>query len=151
MKINIKKTDTRAILPTRGSAGAAGVDLYALVDEDDIFIQGEIVIAPGGTHKFHTGIAVEIPEGYFGALYARSGLSTNSGLVLTTGTSVIDSDYRDEIIVGLRNLSQEYRKVYNGERIAQLVIQPYVVPEWNEVEKLTETERGTGGFGSTGS
>lgn len=143
MILDFKKTDDRAIVPTRGSKEAAGYDLHAVVDVG-------VVLAPGETYRFHTGIAIELPPGYFGALYARSGMADGQGLVLTTGTSVIDSDYRGEIFVGLRNLSQDYQKVYDGERIAQLVVQKYEEVEWRQVSELHDTERGTGGFGSTG-
>lgn len=149
MILDFKKTDDKAIIPTRGSKEAAGYDLHAVIDDDLIYF-GEIVIPPGGTYRFRTGIAIELPPGYFGALYARSGMADGQGLVLTTGTSVIDSDYRGEVFVGLRNLSQDYQKVYDGERIAQLVVQKYEEVEWRQVSELHETERGTGGFGSTG-
>lgn len=144
MTIKTKILDKRAKMPTRGSGGAAGHDLYALIPN------GLQIIKPHETEIIKTGIAVEIPQGYFGGLYARSGLATNSGLRLATGTSVIDSDYRGEVLVGLYNDSNDRQVVYNGDRIAQLVIQPHADAEYVAVGKLSETDRGKGGFGSTG-
>jgi dUTP pyrophosphatase len=150
MVIKFKKTDSRAEMPTRGSREAAGYDLYALPEEyAEMLTDDFVVIAPGGKHCFDTGIAMEIPVGYYGALHGRSGMA-NRGLRLTTGTSVIDSDYRDSVKVVLYNDSQDYQKVYFGDRIAQIVIQKHEVVNWQESETLAESERGTGGFGSTG-
>lgn len=153
MKLKVKKLDDRAKLPTRGSSSAAGWDLYALEDAD---------IDGGCMMKMRTGIAVEIPEGYFGAIYARSSLATKKKLRPANCVGVIDSDYRGELIVALHNDSVFAQAndvsiylvrthIAAGERIAQLVIQKYEEIEIEEVDELSETERGEGGFGSTGS
>ena len=144
MKVKIKKLSENATLPSRGSEYAAGYDLYA--DE-------AITVPSHKTVKVHTGIAMAIPEGYFGAIYARSGLATKQGLRPANCVAVIDADYRGEILVPLHNdgIDTSYAKVINkGERIAQIVIQPYLAVEWDEVGELPETGRGEGGFGSTG-
>lgn len=141
--IKVKKLDSRAVIPTRGSVDAAGADLYALTDSD-------IVINPGETVLVHTGIALEIPSGWVGLVYARSGLSTKMGLAPANKVGVIDADYRGELMVSLYNQSGEVRTVPNGERIAQLVIAPYIPAVFEEVEELSDTVRGEGGFGSTG-
>ncbi len=141
MKIAVKKLQENAILPTYGSAYSAGADLYALE---------ETVIAPGQTVLAHTGLAMEIPEGYGGFLYARSGLATKQGLAPANKVGVIDADYRGEIMVALFNHSQVSRTVAAGERIAQLVIAPFLKAEFTEEKELSDTVRGTGGFGSTG-
>ena len=108
------------------------------------------VIKPYGTMKIHTGLAMEIPRGYFGAIFARSGMATKRGLRPANCVGVIDSDYRGEIIVALRNDSDSEQVITSGERIAQIVIMPYLPIEFNEVNSLEDTERGDGGFGSTG-
>lgn len=141
MKINIKKLEPEAIIPTKGSDAAAGVDLYA---------PRALVIHPGSNGVINTGLAIEIPDGYFGAIFARSGMSTRKGLRPANCVGVIDSDYRGEIIVVLHNDTDIIRPVQEGDRIAQLVILPYEKIEFSEVEKLTNTERADGGFGSTG-
>lgn len=141
--ISVKKLEGRAVLPSYGSASAAGADLYALTD-------GEVTFRPGETKFVHTGIALEIPEGYVGLVYARSSLACKRGLAPANKVGVIDSDYRGEIMVALHNHSGEVQKVSDGERIAQLVVAPYLRAEFREADKLTETERGEGGFGSTG-
>ena len=141
--VNIKKLDPKAILPSYGSDYSAGADLYACLSEP-------VSIGPFEAYLVHTGIAMEIPEGFTGLIYARSGLATKKGLAPSNKVGVIDSDYRGEIMVSLFNHSKETRIIENGERIAQLVITPYVKAEWNEVENLNETVRGAGGFGSTG-
>jgi len=141
MEIEIKKLNDAAVLPTRGSREAAGNDLYSLEDA---------TIRPGEVHKFGVGFAAAIPPGYFGAIFSRSGMSTNRGLTVSTGVSVIDSDYRGEIFVGLRNESDIDQAVRTGDRIAQLVIIPYREIVFRAVEVLPETERGHGGFGSSG-
>lgn len=143
MKILIKKLSEKATLPTRGSEYAAGYDLYACIDED-------AVIAPGKTVKIGTGISVAVPEGYFGAIFARSGLATKQGLRPANCVGVADSDYRGEYIVALHNDSDEPRTVSNGDRIAQLVVMPFLSCEFEETDELSETQRGSGGFGSTG-
>lgn len=143
MKVNVKKVRTEARLPYRGSAFAAGYDLHACVGEP-------IVIEPGESFKFATGLAFELPNGYFGGVFARSGLSTNRGLRPANCVAVVDSDYRGEVFVPLRNDSTEPQTIYPDERIAQLVILPFLAVDFNEVDELSETERGKGGFGSTG-
>lgn len=142
--IDIKKIDEKAKIPTRGSADAAGYDLYAHLDID------ELAIPPHTTSKIGTGICVSIPIGYFGAICARSGLATKKGLRPANCLGVVDADYAGEIIVALHNDSNEYQTIENGERIAQLVVIPFLPVNFNEVDTLNETERGEGGFGSTG-
>lgn len=142
-KVNIKKLDERAQIPTYGSEYAAGCDLYALLDEDKI-------IEPNQTILIRTGIALEIPKGSAGFIYARSGLATKKGLAPANKVAVIDSDYRGEILVPIHNHSKEEQVIEHGERIAQLVVEPYYKVEFNEVEELETTVRNTGGFGSTG-
>lgn len=141
--LKFKKLDKRAITPTYGSEFSAGADLYALSD-------GEVTIKPNETVLVHTGIAVEIPENLVGLVYARSGLASKKGLAPANKVGVIDSDYRGEIMVALYNHSQEDRIVACGERIAQLVITPYLKAEYEECDELSDTVRGNGGFGSTG-
>lgn len=141
--LNIKKLDPKAQLPTYGSEYSAGADLYACTD-------GPVTIAPGDAYLFHTGLAMEIPAGYAGLVFARSGLATKKGLAPSNKVGVIDADYRGEIMVSLFNHSKEPRTVEHGERIAQLVICPFLSAQWNVVDELDETARGAGGFGSTG-
>ena len=142
-KIAVKKLRENAILPKYGSEFAAGADLYALCDED-------IVFAPNETKFVHTGLAMEIPEGYAGLVYARSGLASKRGLAPANKVGVVDSDYRGEIMVALHNHSGEEQKIASGERIAQLVVTPFLKVDFEEAETLSETVRGEGGFGSTG-
>ena len=144
MNIRVKKLSPAAQLPTRGSAQAAGYDLYACLP------QGGITIAPHTTAKVGTGLAIAVPDGYFGAIFARSGLAAKQGLRPANCVGVADSDYRGEYIVALHNDSEEERTVADGERIAQLVVMPYLSVEFDEVEELEDTARGAGGFGSTG-
>ena len=143
MKVNLKKLDPRAKIPTYGSEYSAGADLYACMDAPQ-------TLAPGETFLVHTGIAVEIPEGYVGLIYARSGLATKRGLAPANKVGVIDSDYRGELMVSLYNQSGAPQTIEHGERIAQLVIAPFLKAEYHEVGELSETVRGEGGFGSTG-
>ena len=143
MKVKIKKLTDKAIIPTYGSLGSAGGDLYSAENSP-------IIIAPNQTVLIGTGLAVEIPDGYVGLVYAGSGLATKSGLAPANKVGVIDSDYRGESKVALHNHSTEVRTVGVGERIAQMVIAPYLKVEYEEVEDLTDTTRGAGGFGSTG-
>ena len=144
MKLYVKKLDSRAILPTYGSERAAGADLYALLEGESLgILAGETVLV-------HTGIAAEIPEGYVGLVFARSGLATKRGLAPANKVGVIDSDYRGEIMVALHNHGSVPTEVLAGERVAQLVIVPYLTAEIEETDSLSETERGEGGFGSTG-
>ena len=142
-KIAVKKLDERAVLPKYGSEFAAGADLYALTD-------GEVTFLPGETKFVHTGIALEIPEGYSGLVYARSSLACKRGLAPANKVGVIDSDYRGEIMVALHNHSDKPQTIGNGERIAQLVVAPFLRAEFFQSETLGESERGAGGFGSTG-
>ena len=143
MKIQIKKLNANAIIPTRGSDRAAGYDLYACLEQD-------VIIGAGETVKIGTGLSIAVPEGYFGAIFARSGLAANEGLRPANCVGVADSDYRGEYIVALHNDSAVSRTVTPGERIAQLVVMPYLSVDFDEVDALDETERGAGGFGSTG-
>ena len=142
MKLNIKKLTEKAIVPTYGTEFSAGADLYNL--------DTPVVIEPHQTTLIHTGIAVEIPEGYCGLIFARSGLATKRGLAPANKVGVIDCDYRGEVMVALHNHTDIPQTVANGERIAQLVITPYVVADFEETDELSETVRGEGGFGSTG-
>ncbi len=144
MKVNIKKLNEKAIVPAYGSAYAAGADLYACVD-------GGVTIAPHQTAVIPTGIAIELPVGYAGFIYARSGLATKKGLAPANKVGVIDCDYRGEVKVALHNHSEAPQTVSGGERVAQLVIAPYITAEFTVAEELSETARGAGGFGSTGS
>ena len=143
MLVNIKKLNEKAKLPTYGTAYSAGCDLYACMDED-------ISINPGETKLIKTGLSMEIPENYAGLIYARSGLATKKGLAPANKVGVIDSDYRGEIMVALHNHSNEERTIQPNDRIAQLIIMPYISANFIECDELTETERGEGGFGSTG-
>lgn len=143
MKIKIKKLRENAQIPTRGSAAAAGYDLYACLDES-------VTIAPHATAMIGTGLSVAVPEGYFGAVFARSGLAAKQSLRPANCVGVCDSDYRGEYIVALHNDGEVERVIENGERIAQLVVLPYLSVEFDEVSELDETERGADGFGSTG-
>lgn len=142
-KIAVKKLDERAVLPTYGSEFSAGADLYAVAD-------GDITFQPNETKFVRTGLAMEIPEGYAGLIYARSGLACKRGLAPANKVGVIDSDYRGEISVVLHNHGKVEQTVAPGERIAQLVITPVLTPAYEEVDELTDTDRGAGGFGSTG-
>lgn len=144
-QVKIKKLDPNAAIPTSGSAFAAGYDLYACLSGD-----GEVTIPAHHTVMVPTGIAVALPEGTFGGVFARSGLASREGLRPANCVGVVDSDYRGEIRVGLHNLSAEPYTVQPGERIAQMIIMPYFAPEIVEVASLSETDRGAGGFGSTG-
>ena len=143
MVIQLKKLKENALLPTRGSEHAAGYDLYACLEED-------VLIAPGHTVKIGTGLAVAVPEGFFGAVFARSGLASKEGLRPANCVGVCDSDYRGEYIIALHNDSGMERTVRHGDRIAQLVILPFLSAEFEECDSLPETARGAGGFGSTG-
>ncbi len=143
MKVNVKKLTDTATMPTRGSFAAAGYDLYANVEND-------VKVAPHTTEKIGTGLAMEIPDGYFGGIYARSGIATKEGLRPANCVGVVDSDYRGEIIVAVHNDSDVERVITPAERIAQIIIQPYLSVEFEEADELAESERGAGGFGSTG-
>lgn len=141
--IRVKKLRPNAVLPTYGSGEAAGADLYACLEE-------AVVVEPGRTAWIPTGIAMEIPKGCGGLVYARSGLACKKGLAPANKVGVIDSDYRGEITVVLHNHGSEAQTVSSGERIAQMVITPVLTPAYMEAEDLTDTDRGQGGFGSTG-
>lgn len=142
-EIRVKRIKQNAILPTYGSDEAAGADLYAC-------LEGSVVIQPGETVFVPTGLAMEIPKGYAGLIYARSGLACKRGLAPANKVGVIDSDYRGEFIVALHNHGAESQEIAHGERIAQLVITPVLTPGFAEVDALSDTARSTGGFGSTG-
>ena len=141
--MNIKKLNDKATVPTYGSEFAAGADLYACEES-------AVEIAPGQTRLIHTGIAMEIPEGLVGLVYARSGLASKRGLAPANKVGVIDSDYRGEIMVALHNHGDAVQTVEAGERIAQIVFAPYYAAEFTVVDELCDTARGEGGFGSTG-
>lgn len=141
--IRVKKLKPSAIIPTYGSAEAAGADLYACLDES-------VLIRPGETVFIPTGLSMEIPLGTAGLIYARSGLACKRGLAPANKVGVIDSDYRGEFIVALHNHGSKDQTVSHGERIAQLLITPVFTPGFTEVSELSDTSRGTGGFGSTG-
>ncbi|MBO5397174.1 MAG: dUTP diphosphatase [Clostridia bacterium] len=143
MEVRIKKLRNEAVVPTYGSEFSAGADLYACETED-------ITIAPGETRLIHTGLSFEIPEGFGGFIYARSSLGTKRGLAPANKVGVIDADYRGEVMVSLHNHSMEAQTVSPGERVAQLVIAPFLKAEFTVAEELSDTVRGTGGFGSTG-
>ncbi|MBQ9045298.1 MAG: dUTP diphosphatase [Oscillospiraceae bacterium] len=145
MHIQIQKLRESARLPHRGSAFAAGYDLYAAPADGQ-----PIEIAPHTTAMVGTGLAVAIPEGYFGGVFARSGLASKQGLRPANCVGVIDADYRGECTVALHNDTDAPRTIQPGDRIAQLVILPFLAAEFEETQALPETERGTGGFGSTG-
>lgn len=142
-KINIKKIDKRAVVPTYGSPFSAGADLYACLD-------APVTIEPGEAYLVHTGLCMEIPEGFAGLIYARSGLASKKGLAPANKVGVIDADYRGEIMIPLYNHSKSPQTIENAERIAQIVITPFLTCDFNVVSELNDTERGTGGFGSTG-
>lgn len=143
MRVQVKKLDSRAKLPTAGSAFAAGYDLYACLDAD-------VTIPPHATARIGTGLSLALPEQTFGAVFARSGLAAKEGLRPANCVGVCDSDYRGEYIVALHNDSDTPRVIRHGDRIAQLVLLPYLPMEFEQVDALPETERGAGGFGSTG-
>ena len=142
MKIKIKRLNDKAIIPTRGSEQSAGYDLYAVTE--DI-----VQIAPHSTVMVSTGISIEIPEGYFGGVFARSGLASKKGLRPANCVGVCDSDYRGEYMVALHNDTDELMEIQSHERIAQLIVLPYLTVEFEEVDELSDTQRGSGGFGST--
>ncbi len=143
MKVNIKKLNENAIIPTYGTEFSAGADLYNL--------PGEAVKIPAhSTVLLHTGLAIEIPEGYVGLIFARSGLASKRGLAPANKVGVIDSDYRGEWMVAMHNHTDEEGAVDGGERIAQMLIVPFIKADFVLAEELSATDRGAGGFGSTG-
>ena len=144
MIVKIKKLNENAKMPTYGSPYSAGADLYACIDN-------EITIKPNETVLIKTGLAMELSCGYVALIYARSGLATKRGLAPANKVGVVDSDYRGEIMVALHNHSTVPQTVSKDERIAQIVITPYITAEFTEADTLNETIRGEGGFGSTGS
>ena len=141
--IRVKKLSPKAILPTYGSAEAAGADLYACLD-------APVTVAPGETAWIPTGLALEVPKGCAGLVYARSSLGVKRGLAPANKVGVIDSDYRGQIHVVLLNHGKTEQTIRHGERIAQFLITPVLTPAYVEAEELTDTDRGAGGFGSTG-
>ena len=141
--IRVRKLDEKAILPTYGSVEAAGADLYACLDTP-------VTVAPGENAWIPTGLAMEIPRGCAGLIYARSGLACKKGLAPANKVGVIDSDYRGPVTVVLHNHGKESQVIAHGDRIAQMVITPVLTPAYVETEVLTDTDRGLGGFGSTG-
>ena len=141
--MRVKKLRENAIIPTYGSPDAAGADLYACLDAD-------VTIEPGKTVFIPTGLAMEVPKGYAGLIYARSSMGTKRGLAPANKVGVVDSDYRGEVMVALHNHGQQPQVVAHGERIAQLLVTPVLAPAFEECDDLTDTQRGTGGFGSTG-
>lgn len=143
MDVRFKRLNDLAKIPTRGSKFSAGYDLYAATDYD-------IQIPPHSTVKIGTGLAIELPVGWFGAIFARSGIATNRGLRPANSVGICDADYRNEYIVALHNDTTETKTVQAGERIAQLVILPCQDIDFKEVDELHDTDRGMGGFGSTG-
>lgn len=140
-RVAFKKMDVNAKTPTKGSADAAGFDLYSIETT---------ILKPGMTAKVHTGISIAIPQGCFGGIFARSGLATKQGLAPINCVGIIDADYRGELIVALHNHSSVTQKIELGDRIAQLIIIPYLKTQLIELDELDDTERGEGGFGSTG-
>ena len=142
MKVRIKKLNENAIIPTYGTSYSAGADLYT--------IDSPITIEPHATTLLHTGLAVEIPEGYCGLIFARSGLASKRGLAPANKVGVIDADYRGEVMVALHNHTDKPQTVEQGERIAQLAIIPFLAADFELADELSDTVRGAGGFGSTG-
>ncbi|MDO4742661.1 MAG: dUTP diphosphatase [bacterium] len=142
-QIKIHKINENARVPAYATPSSAGADLYALCDEP-------VVINPGQTKLIHTGIALEIPEGFAGFIYARSGLATKHGIAPANKVGVIDADYRGEIMVSLYNQSSQQYTITDGERIAQMVVAPYLKADFCVCDTLENTQRGVGGFGSTG-
>lgn len=141
--VNVKKLRDNAIIPTQGSKYAAGYDLYAAIDTP-------ITIKSGETVKIGSGLAFELPEGFFAGIFARSGLATKQGLRPANCVGVVDCDYRGEVIVAIHNDSNENTVIAPGDRIAQMILLPYQSMEFIEVSDLSETDRGDGGFGSSG-
>ena len=143
MKVNIKKLNENAVIPTYGSEYSAGADLYACIEQ-------EVTIMPGETKLIKTGLAIEVPVGYGAFIYARSGLASKRGLAPANKVGVVDADYRGEVMVALHNHSDNAQTVAVGERIAQMVIAPFLKADFEVVDELSDTARGEGGFGSTG-
>ena len=144
IEVELVKLSPSAQMPSQGSTWAAGWDLYADLEGAD-----HLSLAPGEYRKISTGIAIALPENTFGAVYPRSGMATKRGLVLANSTGIIDADYRGCLIVALKNTSNELQMIKHGERIAQLVVQPYIPVVFKQTESIGTTARGEGGFGST--
>ena len=143
MKVKVKRVSEFAVIPARGSSHAAGYDLFAAIPE-------AVKLAPHTTAKVDTGLQFELPEGYFAGIFARSGIATREGLRPANCVGICDSDYRGNYIVAIHNDSDGERLITPGEKIAQMIVLPYLELEFDEVEELTKTGRGAGGFGSTG-
>lgn len=143
LPIEIKRLNEKAKMPEHGSAAAAGYDVFACLDES-------IQLQPHETVKISTGLSVAVPDGYWMGVFARSGLATKEGLRPSNCVGVVDSDYRGEVIVALHNDSEKVRIITPNEKIAQLIILPFMYWDIKEVDKLSDTDRGSGGFGSTG-
>jgi len=144
LTVKIKKLRENAVVPKRATEFSAGADLYACIDEP-------VTIAPSGLAKIPTGIAIELPRGDFAAfLFARSGLGVKHGITLSNSVGVVDSDYRGEICVGLCNVSDKPYTIQPNERIAQMVVMPVVLADFIQADELSDTQRGEGGFGSSG-
>ena len=143
-RIEIKKLNDKATIPTYGSVDAAGADLYACIDTPE-------TIMPHETKLIKTGLAMAIPKGVVGLIFARSGLASKRGLAPANKVGVVDADYRGEVMVALHNHTNVEQTIESGERIAQMAFIPYIKGNFNIVDELSETVRGTGGFGSTGS
>ena len=141
--IKVKKLREGAVLPTYGTEFSAGADLYACLEAD-------VVIAPGETRKIPTGLAMEIPVGCAGLIYARSSMGTKKGLAPANKVGVVDSDYRGEFMIFLHNHGTEAQTIVHGDRVAQLLVTPVFTPGFVEADELSDTVRGSGGFGSTG-
>lgn len=152
-KIKVKKLIDTAILPTRGHSDDAGIDLYVCITDEDLMEYGEgngIVLKPGDVYMFDTGIAFDLPEGYFGLVVVRSSIGIKKQLRLMNQAGVIDQGFKDSVKIALHNFGSEPQEIRHGDRIAQMILLPYVTFPIEEVDKLTDTERGTGGIGSTG-
>ena len=143
MEVKIRKLCDKAVIPTYGSEYSAGADLYACEENT-------VTIAPHETALIHTGLSVEIPEGFGGFIYARSGLASKKGLAPANKVGVVDADYRGEVMVALHNHSEVSQTIEPGERVAQMVIAPFLKADFVVAEELSSTARGEGGFGSTG-
>ncbi len=143
MQVKIKKLNENAVVPTYGSPFSAGADLYACETE-------AVTVEPHKTVLIHTGLSLEIPEGFAGLIYARSGLASKKGLAPANKVGVIDADYRGEVMVALHNHSEIPQSIEPGERVAQMVIAPFLKADFIVADELSDTERGEGGFGSTG-
>ena len=143
MKVKVKRVSDLAVLPVRGSSNAAGYDLFAAIPE-------QMMVEPHTTVKVDTGLQFELPDGYFAGIFARSGIATREGLRPANCVGVCDSDYRGNYIVSIHNDSDTLRVITPGEKIAQMIVLPYLPLEFEEADDLSSTERGDGGFGSTG-